>query len=313
MNTTSTKLSENASDLIDKFHADCKLRGFVSSMEYVYGSRAFCTFLEARGKTPVSAAKDDIKEFLTHLREKGNKVSSIDRTFTCLTAFYDYLIEEELTENNIIRPFRKRYLRKYKSENEAEIRKLISVEDASRLVNSVLDTRDRCILVLLFKTGMRVGELISLDVDDVDLARGEITLKHTKKRSNRVLYLDNEAIAALERWLVSRKERPGSEGSTLFISKKGKRMTKLTIENITKKHAARIGLHNPASKKLEERFTPHCARHWFVTHLLRAGMPRDFVKELRGDVRREAIDVYNHIDKEELKESFLAHIPQLGI
>ncbi len=65
--------------------------------------------------------------------------------------------------------------------------------------------------------------------------------------------------------------------------------------------------------RLEDRFTPHCCRHWFVTHLLRAGMSRDFVKELRGDTRGEAIDIYNHIDKKDLRESYLAHIPQLGI
>jgi site-specific recombinase XerD len=57
----------------------------------------------------------------------------------------------------------------------------------------------------------------------------------------------------------------------------------------------------------------HYCSHWFVTHLLRAGMSRDFVKELRGDTRGEAIDIYNHIDKKDLRESYLAHIPQLGI
>jgi len=81
--------------------------------------------------------------------------------------FYSFLIEEELMENNPILPFRKRYLRKYKSDNDSEIRKLISIDDSSKLVNSVLDTRDRCIIVLLFKTGMRLGELLSLDLDDI--------------------------------------------------------------------------------------------------------------------------------------------------
>ena len=90
-------------------------------------------------------------------------------------------------------------------------------------------------------------------------------------------------------------------------------MTKRAIETIIEKHAKRIGLHDPTSGKLEDKFTPHCCRHWFVTHLLSAGMSRDFVKELRGDTRGEAIDIYNHIDLKELKESYLAHIPQLGI
>jgi integrase len=88
---------------------------------------------------------------------------------------------EELVEYNPVLPFRKYYLRRYKNDNDSEIRKLVSVEDASKLVNSVLDTRDRCILILLFKTGMRLGELTHLDVNDVDLDKGTIHLKQTAK------------------------------------------------------------------------------------------------------------------------------------
>jgi integrase/recombinase XerD len=93
----------------------------------------------------------------------------------------------------------------------------------------------------------------------------------------------------------------------------GSRISKKPIEAMIEKHAERVGLHDPKSTKLEDRFTPHCCRHWFVTHLLRAGMSRDFVKELRGDTRGEAIDIYSHIDRKELRECYLAHIPQLGI
>ena len=241
------------------------------------------------------------------------KFRTIDRIYTCLSAFYEFLIIEGLVEYNPILPFRKYYLRRYKNDNDSEIRKLIGVEDASRLVNSILDSRDKCILVLLFKTGMRVGELTSLDVGDIDLDKGEVTLKLKKKRSNRVLFLDNEAIAVLQRWLAARKNRKGAEDQALFLSKIGTRIKKRSIEELIEKHAERVGLHNPGADRLEDRFTPHCCRHWFVTHLLRAGMSRDFVKELRGDTRGEAIDIYNHIDKKELRESYLAHIPQLGI
>ena len=167
--------------------------------------------------------------------------------------------------------------------------------------------------MLLFKTGMRVGELTSLDVNDVNIDKGELTLKLKMKRSNRVLFLDNEAIAVLQRWLAARKNRKDAGDKTLFISKTGTRITKKSAEKLIEKHAERLGLHNPGASKLEDRFTPHCCRHWFVTHLLRAGMSRDFVKELRGDTRGESIDIYNHIDTKELMESYLAHIPQLGI
>jgi len=300
------------SDLIERFHNDCNLRDMVTTMDYVYRTRAYCAFLETRRKNPLNADRDDLRDFLAHLKAKGLKFRTIDAIYTSLSAFYEFLIIEGLVEYNPVLPFRKYYLRRYKKDNDSETRKLISVEDASKLVNSTLDTRDRCILVLLFKTGMRVGELTSLDVDDIDLNKGQVTLKLKKKRTNRVLFLDNEAIAVLERWLVARKNRKGGEGQALFLSKIGTRITKRTVENSIERHAERVGLHKPGAR-LEERFTPHCCRHWFVTYLLRAGMSRDFVKELRGDARGEAIDIYNHIDKKELKESYLAHIPQLGI
>jgi integrase/recombinase XerD len=284
----------------------------VTAIDYVYRAKAYCTFLEARGKNPLNADRDDLRAFLAHLKNKGLKSRTIEGIYTNLSAFYGFLIIEGLVEYNPILPFRKYYLRRYKNDNDSETRKLISVEDASRLVNSILDTRDKCILVLLLKTGMRVGELSSLDIEDIDLAKGEVTLKLKKKRTNRILFLDNEATAILQRWLAARKARKGADSKALFLSKTGTRITKRTIENAIEKHAERVGLHTPGAR-LEERFTPHCCRHWFVTHLLRAGMSRDFVKELRGDTRGEAIDIYNHIDKKELRESYLAHVPQLGI
>jgi integrase/recombinase XerD len=309
---TSDANNSKANDLVQRFHEDCNLRGMVNAIDYVYRAKAYCTFLEARGKNPLNADRDDLRAFLAHLKNKGLKSRTIEGIYTNLSAFYGFLIIEGLVEYNPILPFRKYYLRRYKNDNDSEIRKLISVEDASRLVNSILDTRDKCIVVLLLKTGMRVGELTSLDIEDIDLAKGEVTLKHKKKRTNRVLFVDNEATAILQRWLAARRTRKSADSKALFLSKTGTRITKRTIENAIEKHAERVGLHTRGAR-LEDRFTPHCCRHFFVTHLLRAGMSRDFVKELRGDTRGEAIDIYNHIDKKDLKESYLAHVPQLGI
>ena len=72
--------------------------------------------------------------------------------------------------------------------------------------------------------------------------------------------------------------------------------------------ARRAGLHDPTSERLEDHSGPHCCRHWF-----RNGMKREYIKELRGDSRKEAFDLYNHIDSKELKEAYLAAIPQMGI
>ncbi|MRR13902.1 hypothetical protein EG833_00400, partial [archaeon] len=175
MIATSAGGNNNASDLIQRFHEDCELRGMVSTMEYIYRVKKYCAFLDARGKTLLTVGRDDMKSFLSQLKARDLKYGSIKRIYTCVSAFYEFLIAEELVEYNPIVPFRKYYLRRYKNGNDSESRKLISVEDASRLVNSILDSRDKCILVLLFKTGMRVGELTSLDVEDVNLDNGEVT------------------------------------------------------------------------------------------------------------------------------------------
>jgi integrase/recombinase XerD len=101
--------------------------------------------------------------------------------------------------------------------------------------------------------------------------------------------------------------------SALFLNHEAERLARHGIYDAVVEAAQRIGLHNPASDRMEDHFSPHCCRHWFTTHLRRAGMSRKLIKELRGDVRKEAIDTYDHINKNELRECYLAHIPQLGI
>ena len=108
MMAQSSNLSPGSIDLISRFHDDCKLRGFGYPMDYIYRVTEFCAFLETRGKTPMSADKDDIKAFLVHLNEREIKFKTVDRIFTCISSLYGFLIEEELVENNPVLPFRKR-------------------------------------------------------------------------------------------------------------------------------------------------------------------------------------------------------------
>jgi len=90
-------------------------------------------------------------------------------------------------------------------------------------------------------------------------------------------------------------------------------MQRRGVSDVVYKAAMSAGQHNPASNRMEEHFNPHCCRHRFKTHLRRAGMRREFIQELCGDSWREAIDIHDRIDLKELKEAYLACIPQLGI
>ncbi|MCJ7444626.1 MAG: tyrosine-type recombinase/integrase [Methanotrichaceae archaeon] len=302
--------------LIQDFVNDCALRGMSSRSipHYGYITKIFEGYLNAKGVGLKDANKDHLRGFIEYLRlEKGAARKTIENYFAVLSTFYDYLTFEGIVSSNPVLPIRRRYLKRYKDNGSAQERQLISAEDMGRLINSEMDIRNKAIITLLAKTGIRRNELITLDVDDLDLVEMKIRLKPTAKRTNRIVFFDAESAFILRRWLKARECRNIRGINALFLNAKGGRLERGGILQLVRQAAERIGLHDSFSKKMEDHFSPHCCRHWFTTYLRRAGMPREFIQELRGDVRKEAIDIYDHIDKKELKESYLAHMPQLGI
>jgi len=126
------------------------------------------------------------------------------------------------------------------------------------------------------------------------------------------VFFDGECAQALNRWLAAREEAEPST-KALFTNQYGERLQRKGVYDSVVNQAERVELHDPDSNDLQDRFTPHCCRHWFTTHLRRSGMQREFIQELRGDTRSDSIDIYDHIDRDELREAYLAHIPTLGI
>jgi integrase/recombinase XerD len=303
-------------DLIGQFREDCDVRGMSheSSRRYYSSLRIYAQYLSSRSQDILTVDKNIVKGFLDYLRrDRGVGQKTIENYFCALSSFYEFLEYEEYIDKNPINSVRKRYLHRYKDNDDGQVRKLISVEDMAKLINSVLDIRDKAVITLLAKTGIRRNELIKLDVDDVDLVEGSIRLKPTPKRTNRTVFFDDETALILHRWLRARASRNPKNSEALFVNNEGGRLNRNGVYLAVTKAAEFVGLHNPNSDRTEDHFSPHCCRHWFTTHLRRAGMSREFIQELRGDVRREAIDIYDHIDRKELRESYLAHIPQLGI
>lgn len=287
-------------DLLSIFLEDMKLRrmspGFAESN--YYRVRAYLQWCDDRGLDPHQVSREDILAYLRH--HQGSRTKTLANIFSALASFYELLEERGESSSAVhVRNIRKKYLRISKSDS-AE-RQIISVEEAARMVAATLDTRDRAMLLLLLKTGIRRGELASLETSDIDMRRMEIRLKPTAKRSNRIVFFDEEARDALARWL---KIRPPSD--TLFP------LCGHAVGVAIAKAAERVGLHERGAP-LEKRFGPHCCRHWFTTHLLRSGMPREYVRWLRGDTIREAVDIYYHIDPEDVRRSYLAHVPRLGV
>lgn len=303
-------------NLIEDFLSDCRLRGMTPESIYGYKSnlRIFSAFLKKHSVPFLAVDKDVLRAFISYLKdERGLSVKRVENYFSALSSFYEYLVYEGYLSANPVLPVRKRYLRRYKK-NDAGTprRKLISIGEMSALINSILNVRDRAMITLLAKTGIRRGELIRIDVEDINWEEMSITLKPRSKRSNRVVFFDSETTSLLKEWLEVRNKRE-TETRALFIGGNGKRLMRSGIYNAVIKWAEKAGLHDNSSPKIEDHFTPHCCRHWFTTHLRRAGMPREFIQELRGDKRRDAIDIYDHIDKDELRRAYLAFIPRLHV
>ena len=302
--------------LIQSFISDCGLRGY--SPETIRSHRSnlnvIAGFLNINNLSFLDLDKTGLKLILEYLKNERNVGwKTRDHYFSVLSSFYEYLVYEDEIKANPIPGFRKRYLKNYKNIGSAPTRKLINIEEASQLINSALSIRDKALMTVLAKTGVRRGELISMDTDDIDWKNQRIKLKPKNKRSNLYVYFDEETAVLLNRWLKVRESYVNPGVKALFVGDRGNRIGRNIVYNIVTEHAARVGLHDPDSSKPEDSFSPHCFRHWFTTHLRRNGMSREFIKELRGDSRGEAIDIYDHIDPDELRKAYLGAIPRLGV
>lgn len=309
-----------AEGLLERFAEDCALRSMTleTIRSYLSFLRTIARFLEARGGSFLTLTSDDLKGILAHaLRDRNLRPKTVKSYFSSLSCLCDFLQYEGLIPANPVPLFRKRFLRDYKrrgARNDGFERQLLTVAQMRDLIGSTLDARDRAILMVLAKTGLRRDELVRIDLDDVDLASMTIRVKPHPKRTNLVVFFDDECARTLRAWLSVR----GSYGvrlgcQALFVGEHGDRLGRQGVYEVVISRARAAGVHDAASADARKRLSPHALRHWFTTHLRRNGMRRELIQELRGDVRGDAVDIYDHIEPEELRQAYLACIPRLGL
>lgn len=299
---------EEKTALIEGFGEDCTARGLTFHTIESYTSN-LKHFLR-RYPDPSKITLDDLKQCLGELRARDLHGSTLKGYFASLSTFYDWLLFEGKVSANPILPFRKRYLAIKHQHGGENTRQLISIEKMRKLLNLIEETNIWAMVLFLAKTGLRRGELISMDIQDIDFELGTFWTKAKRKRTNRGGFLDPETTIALNEYLEWRENL--AVDNALWIMPNGKRMTKNYVYYSVIRYASVLGIHDPLGP-LNKKFTPHCCRHFFVTHLRRSGMSREFIKELRGDAIKDAIDIYDHIDPEELRAAYLRHIPQLVV
>lgn len=293
--------------MIKKFITDCRARNLTGHTIETY--RSCCLDFLKCNPDPRKVTLDDLVNYLGELRARDLQGSTLKSYFASISSLYEFMIFSGALKYNPIPSFRKRYLRVKSQHNGENTRQLISTEDMAELISLARMILPRTMMLFLAKSGLRRGELIAMDVYDLDLEKMEFRVKPKAKRSNRLGFLDPELIAALREYLDWRE--PRAKDDALWISYEGTRISRNYVYNTITKLASQLGLHDPRGP-LNKKFTPHCFRHFFTTHLRRAKMPREFIQELRGDRRKDAVDIYDHIEIEELRKTYLTCIPSLG-
>lgn len=291
---------------LERFVLDCQAKGMTKHSIETYHSNV-SEFLVMNPR-PKEVTIDNLRSYLERLRSRQLSQSSLKGYMSAVASFYDFLIFEKELQINPVLPFRKRYLDRIKCHQES--RQLISVEEMRSMVKEARHILPRAIIMILAKTGIRRGEFQELKVSDLDFPKHIIHIPQKAKRSNNISIMDEELEITLKEYLDWRQRRTKSDW--LWISMKGGRIHKDRPGMILAEIGRKLHLHQdkgPLSRKL----TPHCFRHWFTTHLFRAGMDPQYIKFLRGDsLRVESWQIYNQIDIGLVRAEYLRCMPQIS-
>ena len=229
-----------------------------------------------------------IRRFLSFLHRK-NKKSSIARKVSALRSFYKFLIREGLATSNPA-----------KSVSTPKVEKTLpttlTVDEAFRLVEPQAGKqglRDRAILELLYSSGIRVGELVGLNLDRLDMDLGIVKVMG-KGRKERLVPVGSKAVEALRAYLEEREESSGE--APLFVNPRGGRLTARSVGRVVKKYSKHSGIFR--------RVSPHTLRHSFATHLLDAGAEIREIQEMLGHVSLSTTQRYIHLSPGKLMEVY---------
>ena len=239
--------------------------------------------------------------YALHLHERGYSDSTRARKLASAKSFFSFQLEEgaitrDPTEN-LSSPRMGRSLPDTLTVEEVDT--LLSAPNGE----SPADLRDRAMLELLYATGMRVGELVSLDLGDVDLEQSFVRC-FGKGAKERLVPIHSQAIDAMRAYLAD--GRPGivkrHSAQAAFLNLRGSRLGRQGFWLILKRLAARCGI--------ERKITPHTLRHSFATHLLRGGAPLRHVQELLGHASITTTQVYTHLTSEHVRTEYESAHPR---
>ena len=273
--------------IIDEFIESLKAKQASNNtiVSYERDIMKFSNYFEEKGKKIFDLTRDDMLEYIDYLKSEGKSNPTISRSIASVKRLYKYLLSKNLVEENIVENIESPKVdrKDLMILTQDEIEKLLEQPDLSELKGQ----RDKAMLEVLYSTGIRVTELISLKLEDVNLTNGYIKVK--KKNSERHIPLGNLSLKCLKEYI--NKVRPllirTEEEKTLFINTNGQKMTRQGYWKILKQYKEQA--------KIDKDITPHSIRHSFAVHMLQNGAEIKTVQELLGHTDIASTMMYTQI------------------
>jgi len=241
-----------------------------------------------------------IRRFIASLHGRGLSSKSIARALSAWRGFYDYLIQHQgFTQNPVIG------LRAPKSAKT--LPQALSVDQAVKFVDiqgdGLLEVRDHAILELFYSSGLRLAELVNLDIDMLDFSEGTVTVTG-KGNKTRIVPLGSQAANALQIWLQQRTDIKidDKNKNAVFVTQQGHRVTPRAVQYRVKTWAIKQGINTDMH--------PHLLRHSFATHVLQSSQDLRAVQEMLGHANISTTQVYTHLDFQHLAKIYDAAHPR---
>ena len=270
---------------VEKNYSPHTIKNYLSDLE------EFSKFLSGEEITNVSYLT--IRKFLAHLRSGNISKRSVCRKLSTLRSFFKFLQRDGYIKANPVES-----ISTPKMDKKLPI--FLDEKTAARLVTApetkdFQGTRDRAILETLYSTGIRVGELVGIDLSDVDFISGVIKVLG-KGRRERLAPVGDKAVGAIREYMEHRSAKKLEEKKPLFLNKSGKRLTDRSIRRIIERYIKKLSI--------KEHVSPHTLRHSFATHLLNHGADLRSVQELLGHKNLSTTQIYTHVTMERLKSVY---------
>ncbi|MBI5674608.1 MAG: tyrosine recombinase XerC [Nitrospirae bacterium] len=285
---------------IDEFITSLKAEKNVSAhtiRAYTNDLREFHSFTD---KKPEDIDNLEIRSFLASLHYRKLKKSSISRKLATIRSFYKYLHKEGFVKKNPAKLVSSPRLPK-------PLPKFLTIDETFSLMNAPQGdtfkaTRDKSIIELLYSSGLRVSELTSLDISDLDIKESLVRVKG-KGKKERITPVGSNAMTAIKNYLPERISLK-KKSQALFLNNRGGRLTQRSVRRILLQYCRTAGLKGYPS--------PHTLRHTFATHLLHGGADLRAIQELLGHSSLSTTQRYTHVDIAHLSEVYDKAHPMAG-